>query len=380
MTGQETIEKPWLSQSRAYQWNRCHYLYGVTDILGIVPRFTPAPLRGGTLVHKGFEVGFKSFFARESDPIDHGCSAIHAEQMAWLSSEAIAPHIDEDMRAFAEEQCEVAVAVFERGFRWFGVLDGRWEILSIDGVPLIEFPMRVPWDWSNYWAGYQGTLDLVARETDNGNAWLIDTKSRKNLMRPDYDEAQTQAPGYQHLLRVQHGIELAGTATLQVRRAVPEVPTVNKTKRKGEDKPGMSRSKIKTDWETYRKALIDAGMDPEDYADMQVKLKPFDSFETVFRSSAEVARVWSMLEQTAREMERELMLLPPVEPGRLHLPLARNLNPYNCAGCKTKTWCLADLRDHDLDFLSKTEYMREGEQPFFGVDLEDEDAESWDQQ
>jgi hypothetical protein len=379
MTDTQEDPRPWLSQSLAYLWNRCHYNFGVAELLGIVPRYTPAPLRGGTLVHAGFEHALKSYFARESDPIDRGCTAIHAEQMEWLSSEALAPHIDEDMRTFAEQQCDLAIKVFERAFRWLGVLDGRWEILTIDGVPLIEFPMREPWGPDGYWAGLQGTLDLVARETDNGNAWLIDIKSRKNMMKPDYDEAQTQAPGYQHLLRVRHGIELSGTATLQVRRDEMTVPHQNKTKPKGATKYPMSRSQVKCDWPTYRKALLDAGLDPDDYADVQAKLKPWDSFDTVFRSPTEVAKVYEMLVQTAGEMAREIQRLPPFDPkSTLHLPLARNLNPFNCKGCSNKTWCLADLRDHDLDFLSKTEYMREGEQPFFGVELEDEDAESWE--
>jgi hypothetical protein len=55
----------------------------------------------------------------------------------------------------------------------------------------------------------------------------------------------------------------------------------------------------------------------------------------------------------------------------------RNLNPFTCQGCRIRSYCLADLRGHDTEFLARTEYMREGEQPFYSsVEfLEDTDGQ-----
>lgn len=349
----------YLHQSNVTEWTRCKYRYRLTVIEGLQPRFAPAPLRRGTLVHAGMESALLAHFEGLTAKaiLSAGHRRIIDEQDKWLAQEYIAPHITPELLENAIEQCQFASHIFERAFKALGILEGEWETMTIDGKPIIEWEMRIPFEG---FEGFQGAIDWVARHVRTDNVWLVDFKTRKSMQGEGYDDAQIQAPVYQHLLRTLHGMNLCGTATYQIRAAIPEVPEVNKTKKKGEDRPSMSRSSLATDWPTYRQTLIDEHLDPADYEDIRAKLKPFDRWDYTFRSAMEVERVWRTVRShgaailDAERIAQEL----GVEDA-----YPRSLNAFNCMGCSMRNYCLADLRGQDTDFLARTEYMREGEAP-----------------
>jgi hypothetical protein len=379
-------EKEWLSQSRVTNWSRCPFRYKLIHIDKLVRRWTPAPMKRGTLVHAGLqfalwwcvqrdrgdaEVGRKrvskatrTMAYPTGTAMEWGEAAISNAQLTWLAEPAIAPHVTEELRQGAMDQVHEAQVIFRRVWAFLGVESGKWKtVLLKDGTPLIEYKMRIPHCLGEHWAGFQGTLDWVTIDTATGHIWLFDLKTLKALQSDDYHFMQIQAPVYQFLLKNLHGLELVGTGTVQARAAVPQIPHLNKTKTAGQDRPGMSRSKLATDPETYTAALKAEGLDPNDYADYIADLKPFDRISYAYRGPEQVAQIW-------KELNTHADMMAAAETSRT---FPRAAHPYGCRGCTHRTFCESDLLGEDTEWLAQTEYMREGETPFPVVEIEEDD-------
>jgi hypothetical protein len=361
-----------LSQSGLTRWHACQWAFFVMELLQIQPRFTPAPLRRGTLVHAGFEAALRcEWWARRiakkpaslSQLWVMGERAIRHAQDAWLSTDGIKPHLTAELRQAAQELCDDAVLIFRRSFEALGVHTGEWETVEDkNGLPLIEYKMTVPLPG---FKEFGGTLDWVARDRE-GLLWLFDFKTHKQIKDAGYYDTRLQDNVYLDLLGSEYGIEIVGSIVYQVRAAVPQEPEMNKTKRKGESAPGMSRNKnIVTDWETYRKALLKNGLNPADYQDMREALQDrvFQRADRYYRTKKERKRVVLNVLRTVDQIREGQGHY--IKSGGKESVYARNLNPFTCVSCKIRSYCLADLRGHDTDFLRRTEYMREGEQAFY---------------
>lgn len=354
------LSEEWLSQSRAND-ARCMYKYKLVHVDKLVRRWTPGPMRRGTLVHAGLEFALWAQHTGQ-DALGWGEAAIMGSQAAWLDSDALRGHVTDEMRLGAAEQCRLAVSIFRRVWKFLAVGKRYKTVCLPDGTPLIEYKMRAPGLIPGGWAGAQGTLDWVAQDLETGHIWLFDLKTQKALQSDDYHAVQLQAPLYQYLLMRDTGLKIAGTATLQSRAAVPAVPTVNKTKAKGEDRPGMSRKKIATDRETYARALTENGFDIADYQDILSELHPFDKISLQFRSWEHVCNAVGDLQNIGQliALSHEHGLFP------------RNANPFTCRGCTHREYCIADLNGEDTEFLASTLYMQEGEIPYPEIEIDDD--------
>lgn len=390
---EEALAKEYLSQSRVSSAAHCLYKYKLVEVDRLVRRWNPAPLRRGTLVHAGFEAALLwDWAARHLDafgdegpavtvhlPDSHlfnmlviGEEAIRAKQAEWMADERIKPWVDDFMKASADELVDAAVKVFRRSFAALGVHTGKWKTVAApNGQPFIEYPMTVPFPG---WAGFRGTLDWVAMD-ERGHVWLWDFKTRKALKSREYDALQIQAPCYQFLLKETLNVELVGTVTYQIRAAVRKRPKMNTRKTKqpnGTTALGMSRAAITTDWPTYRQALLDNGLDPDEYLDMKDKLPAsMDRPELYYRGPRETAEVWNTVLDTVDMMEA----------AHRDGKFPRNINPFTCGGCSHRSYCEADLRDEDLEALEQSEYMREdddGRYPAMLRFVEDEDDDDSD--
>lgn len=367
------LSQEWMSQSRKACAERCLHLYKLIHVDKLVRRWTPGPMRRGTLVHAGLQFALWWAFANERQgpnaehSIRHtaeewGEAAIRNAQAVWLQSEAMAPHVTSELQEGADRQVDLAIAIFRRVWKFLDV-GRKWKTVCLsDGTPLIEYNMRAPHLLPGGWAGMQGTLDWVAQDLETGHCWLFDLKTLKAVQSDDYYSIQTQAPLYQFLLMRDAGLHIAGTATLQARAAVPAIPTINKTKAKGQDRPGMSRAKIATDPATYKQALLDNGFDPDDYLDVLCELKPFDKISVQFRSWEHVGMVVTDAQYAAK-----LLAL-----AHEHGLFPRAANPFNCRGCTHRSICEADLNGEDTEYLAETEYMREGEIPYPVIEVDDD--------
>lgn len=327
-------------QSGLTLYHTCAYQYDLKENQGIRPRITPGPLRRGTLVHYGYEGALREHFDGSLDPVDAGCSYIETRHREWMNLDYVKPFITDEVRDRADELNDLAQQVFVRSFKALGVLDGKWSTVGMDGKPLVEVELRDK-KFSPHWEGLQGTLDWVAMECSTGALWLFDFKTRKVIKQKGYDEMQRQAPLYQHLLKSELGIKTSGTCTYQIRAHVPERPKLNQNS-------SMSMAQIKTDWPTYKLALLEEGLDPDDYAKIRSRLSPFDRVDRYFRPLNLVQAHYADAQGTAAEIARQTHF-------------GRASNPIICAMCKDmKEFCDVELRGGDTDYLLATDYIQEG--------------------
>lgn len=361
-----------ISQSLMRDWFKCRYRFKLVHADRLVRRRPTRPLQVGSLVHSGLEAALLCHVnAYPEAPISEYYDAIRwsieSAQKEFESS--IEAFIDDDWRAEAQARMEEAVIITGRTIEWLRLPydDCMWETLRLpDGTPLIEHEML---ETSQPEFDVGGALDWVARRRDTGAIYLVDFKTRDSIQQPEFDARQIQAPIYLWLLRTKHDLHLTGTATIQIRRAVPEEPNINKTKKKHESRPGMSRGPCKTDWETYKAALLRHGYNVEDYLDMKEKLKPFFSISYEPRTMTEINNTIIDVFDTGQEIAaflRDCGLDPHIRPVRARYPM-------NCNGCDMEPLCTAELYGHDADFLRKSEYMNADNPEFISVDFEEDE-------
>ncbi len=355
-----TTKEEWLSQSRISSGLRCLYRYHLVEVEKLVPRYTPKPLRRGTLVHKGFEDALNLNFLGELDLrtlVEHGKAGIIRYQAEWLNGDNVKPFIGPELYEAGEQLAVDACQIFARSFTKLEVHERRWEtVVAKDGRPMIEFEMSMPFAG---WAGLRGTADWVAKERGTGHIWLFDFKTRKTLQPEGYDRLQLQHPTYLKLLRESEGLDLVGAATYQIRAAVRKRPKQLKN-------GSISRAACATDWETYHKAIVAAGLDPADYLDMKDsgKLSEFERLSYYHWTPDAVDRVFdSAISSAADLIEDQHRLADSLAEHGVSTEDAwpRALNPFNCRGCTHRSYCEADLRGEDTEFLAQTEYMCEGD-------------------
>lgn len=358
----KTVGELRFSQSIAASFQRCAYKFQLNELQGLLPRYTPAPLRRGTLVAIGMEAARRAHFEGETcleNLVGRGNVAMRLHHDEWLDQPHIKDHVTDDMREDFERQSMAAGLIFARGLEFIGLHEGRWETLADNnGLPYIEYEMST--ELEGFALGHGGKLDWLVREVETGHVWIWDDKTHKRLMGEEYYDTQRQANTYLRQLRDYHDVEVTGNIMFQMRAHVPEQPKMNTRKSKGQDAPGMSVAKCATDWKTYRQALLDNGLNPDDYQEMVHKLTPFDKIDRYYRTPKEVDRVW----QDSLDVAENLLTVKK---------FPRNLNPFNCNGCNMRSYCLADLRGHDTEFLAKTEYVRDGEPSFFPATFVEED-------
>lgn len=352
--GQETFET---SNSKQGLWLKCRHAYHLRHRLHLVPRIEAPQLRIGTLCHAGMRAGLLAQYGGQTMP-DAISSRIFNMWEEWAENPQIKPLLEDPAGTAWEDSVDMrndCTSIVLRAFERLGIFAGRWETQTLEGKPLIEYELETTEDSDARWHGAKrvkrtGTLDWVARDTETGHVWLIDHKFRKALIDDDeYDDPNSQAAGYQYLLG-QRGLVLNGTATAQIRAAVPKVPTVNKGK--GAHQGKMTRSPRSTDWHTYRQACLDAGLDPADYGDVEVRLKPFERLTFNYRSPMEVMKMWEESRSIAAAMAE-------TEDDKPY----RSMSPHKCRGCEYREPCLEELRGGDVDVLLKTLFMHVRDQP-----------------
>lgn len=339
-----------LSYSRIAAWLRCRQAYSYRHIQKLIPRVAAPALRRGKLIHSGIEAALLSITAKDGlNPRDVLEMKIIEDFAEWASHPALA-EISDAIRDEAKQLALDCVSIANRAMEEFGVYDGRWETVYIDDKPLIEYTINEKVRGIKF----TGTVDWVAKDTTTGYIWLIDWKSRKQLTPAESDEFNMQQGIYQALLH-KRGLRLQGLCTGQIRAAVPAEPKRNKN-------GTFSRAKQATDWNTYKAAVLAAGMNPDDYEEMKDKLSEFQRLDFTFRTFKEVRGVWLDVERAILDIDNPS-----------GLPIYRSMNSFNCRMCSYTDLCMEQLRGNDTLWLQKSKYMLEDETPLSWLEMTDEE-------
>lgn len=194
---------------------------------------------------------------------------------------------------------------------------------------------------------FVGFIDKMPVDKEK-RVWVLDHKSHKNIPDEEARFGDLQTLLYMWAAPLCGYPKPVGVVWDYLRTKPPSVPEVLKS---GE----MSRREnIDTTWDVYSEALVEAGLDPDSYADMQEKLKGREAkfFQRVFLPHPSDTMVKAMVEDvdnTAREIQKNM------DDG------TRTMNK-DCSWCQFYLLCHAETRGLDAAFIRKAHYeTKEGE-------------------
>lgn len=346
------MDKPSLSVSQVSSWLRCRYEW----YLGYEKRLVRKDLKWaptlGSAVHAGIAAALmcKHMMDKFCLPFnEHGVliTAVHDGVNKWakrMLASVDQDQVDEELvqviRDVIDQIMPQAAEIARRTLQHIKVWE--WRTLQDKyGRPMIEYRFKIP---LRGWRCFQGYVDWVGVHEPTGYKWLVDWKVRGTFQPDDNEEINLQHAAYQFGLLRATGHFLDGTMTVQIADRVPQQPKLNKD-------GSMSRALIRTDWETYRAALLAAGLDPNDYLDMRDKLSTVEWVRVSrhHRTVLEAQAVW------------EGVILPvAAEIRSKRRRIYRTMSPRVCRSCVYRDLCLAELWGEDADYIRNTMYHKRG--------------------
>ncbi len=351
MKGQmmQVTTKPLLSFSQISTYLRCRQAWRYIYQENLVPRVDARPLSLGSAVHMGLAAALREYhYGRMlvEDGVRKGVEA-------WREQELARDDLFEEEIEAIHQVVADAEQIAIRTLRKLPI--DEWEtVIDPAGTPMIEYYFTIP---LKGWGGFHGYIDWVGRHKPTGQIWLVDWKVRKSFQPHEAEEVNLQNAAYQYTIFRILRKPPVGTITFQISGKPPTRPKLNKD-------GTMSRALIKTDWETYKVALLEAGLDPDDYLDMAEKLSTVEFFRPAkeYRTLATVRRVWKeVIELTAREIRRSTKIV------------VRNLGHCTCNGCAYRQLCLAELSGGDVEYIRETHYRSRADVVNKSQEKEDEE-------
>lgn len=323
---------------------RWHYAYRE----GLRQRRERDYLTVGKLCHVGMEHAMRGIWAMnqgllevDGDPTKYVTeAAMNAIELEWNKYMEVTDFLDEEL----PEQRELlarALDVFEEALEEFDPL--RWMPVTVtrDGepAPALELHFCVPCAGSR---GLHGYIDAILEDLETGQTWCVDYKFRRTLASDDDERFNLQNAVYMMACR-QMGIDVAGTITWQRYNTPSAVPRFNQD-------GTVRRSRVKCTWPRFRRFVIDAGLDPADYADMEEKLADVEMCRATreVRSDEMIDLVWDQVVETASKSIAQALHL-----GDWCIP---SMDPWTCRLCSYQSLCQAELRGYDADYIREAEY------------------------
>lgn len=335
-----------INTSQIQEFIRCGYRWHLRNRRMIDRREIAPAMDLGSAVHAALGGAIKQYaLAQEFGPrlserswglIDKAAlKGITEFRDEWLKEHSInISDVSEETLRQLKDICDKAWDIFDLHINELDL--ERYEVLWLQGRPLVEQKIVIPFVDGVL---YYGTPDVVWKDRDKGGNWVADYKVREKMQAVEHEEVDLQLPAYQYMLD-RLGIPTTGSMKIQIRAELPKKPEITK---KGQ----MSRMRIMTTWDVYKKALIENGMNPLHYEEeMKQKLDcEFFRLDQLYRNQFEIASFWTnIIEPLGRTL---------IE-AKNHI---RHMHFMNCAGCWARDFCLAELRGEDPGFLLETQYI-----------------------
>lgn len=316
------------SYSRLKLWGFCNQAHFFRYVEKIEPMVTARPLKFGSHLH-----------------------ALLAADKGAEPVEAVLERVDKEYQAMFVEEREFYGNLPEDLRTVFGGYKKFWEVEDLYYVyHLVEAELG-PVPLTKY-TSLTIRPDRVAQDIRNGKEFLFETKTGKSIPSEDYRLWDMQTFLYIWGMR-ELGHNIDGIIWDHVRSKVPTIPQALK-------KGGLSQAKnIDTTYDVYYKAILDNGLNPDDYEEF---LKSLVGKENKFYRRVKLP-------------VKENMLLPVVEGARrtsleiYHLGKCtpvKNISRNTCGMCSFRPICEAELLDLDVDYVKETQFRprppREGEE------------------
>lgn len=331
-----------VSVSQLQTYMSCPKKWAYNYIENLTPRVERSYLTVGKLCHKGMQAAMQMLWYYPLSTLEqltqHGLEAMYNEGEKYLSEIPLLPEELPDLQQMRNDAAEV----FAQALEEFNPL--KYEVMPVvknqNLKPALELHFRVPCPPTK---GLHGYIDAILRDKETGFVWCTDYKFRKSLS-PDEEEAvNIQNTVYSYACQ-RMGIDITGTMTWQHVNTPAADPSVLKDGR-------VSRAKIKTTWEHYAAFCRGHGEDPDEYKEEMVeKLSEIEWYRATYeyRNEGTIKRMWDEIVIPTSKMVKAAYT------KENH----RFMYPWNCKMCQYKDLCQAELRDHDADYLRKTEYTK----------------------
>lgn len=264
---------------------------------GLTTSNTPAPLRGGGLMHDCLAAWYTSELQMtHTQIVEQVITPWMERRTEWLRTAfPDDPFRGERLAAIAQEDAELVTLV---GWQIGGYID-HWmssdyrhlEVLAVEpqvarwlehprtGKPIYDFVEINGKRRRRRWA-YGGAVDLLVRDTRDGLVWMMEHKggSERDIKhwaqkRLKFDP---QTRGYAWALQapipeasdIKEPVRVHGLIYNVLRKAIPATPHMLKNGK------GLSKAKnIDTTREMYRAHIDAAGFDPDDYTEILERLR-----------------------------------------------------------------------------------------------------------
>lgn len=325
--------------------------------------FVVSPMTMGSAIHVGMSFGLMLYHNSDYElSFDELKEQLEEMFIEWRETNKPMPRMKFDEygnlvedESSTTEFYEMVDTVKDIVYRTFVHLDinNNWRTVVHNGKPLIEHrdQVQIIGDLTESWYKdtseivFQFQLDWVATNINDGLVYLIDWKSRRSFQDEEKESSISgedfnfQISLYQKAMQLL-GVNTDATICFQISPFNPKTPDTLKNGR-------ISKSNIKTDWETYAAAIVANGESPDDpyYADMKEKLGEPQWFSpiTIFRSQTELDNRWKLAQDWTRQIYApEQQYLPAISPM--------------CVNCSFAKLCLGKDRGYDVDEIKEREY------------------------
>ena len=314
-----------IHQSGLKNWRHCHRLYYYKYVLNLEKRHKPNALVRGTIVHAMIEAK-----AKHEDP--------------W---EVFDQFIHDNYKVFQEEQEyfgmeEMISDIMEGYFSYYKNDDLRpYPIKHPEGIKVAEHKFSVPLiPEEGIW--FEGTIDMIV-EDDHDRIWLMDHKTHKTLPKGDVAYLNIQSNLYGWAMeKLNNFPKPEGMIWNYIRWKQPTKPELLKN-------GSLSKSsKIDTTWGIYKKAIREAGLDVNDYKDMEETLRGKEEDFYVRHYLPFNKNVQNNILEDAKCTALEILK----NAGKIK---DRNIT-RDCSWCEFYPLCQAELKNLDTSTMLKFEY------------------------
>jgi len=313
-----------LSFSKAKHFMRCKKRYDYRYNQKLTKKTKSLPLRRGSWIHECLETYYRD-----------GDWKIGYEDYL---KETWKKMFDEEKVEYGDLPQEIE-RIIKGYIKKYNKQDSQYKVIAVEQ----EFEIQIP--GTN--VVLTGVIDLIIQ--DALGIWIIDHKSVKNIPTEEFRLTDTQLSIYYWVvqklkpyLKIDKDTKISGVMFNYIRTKVPTKPQVLKN-------GGLSKRKdIDCDYDTYYNAIIENGLNPEDYLDMLalVSNKKFYIRRQLPKSSAMVKEV----------------ILDLIEIGENILDLKvkqrypRNFTRDCSWDCEFKDLCISELHGHDIQFIIENEF------------------------
>lgn len=204
-------------------------------------------------------------------------------------------------------------------------------------------------------------IDKVVQDPQD-RVWVMDHKSHKNIPDENNRFSDLQLVLYVWGLdRCDYDIPgVTGVIWDYLRTKVPTVPEILKS-------GALTRRKdLDTDYQTYMNAILENGLDPQQYSEELQRAKANES--SFFHRVTLPKPPKVMMEQVVDDLRNTA-----TEIKYLSDKLKTRTMDRTCAQCSYFTLCHSELRGLDSEFVKKSEYIEKGDDHGYSEEIGSED-------